>query len=78
MCDQCQALRINGVLCHETGCPVAWKGHAVDCFVCGCEFVPEEKYDRTCPDCRADLDAQADEREEAQRENGEWLDDDDR
>lgn len=21
MCDQCQALRINGHLCHETGCP---------------------------------------------------------
>lgn len=20
-CDQCQALRINGVYCHETGCP---------------------------------------------------------
>lgn len=24
-CDGCTPLMINGVLCHETGCPYAWK-----------------------------------------------------
>ena len=43
-CDQCQQLRINGVVCHETGCPNAKKRwmpereawvRFVDCFECG-------------------------------------------
>jgi hypothetical protein len=33
-CDQCEAAMINGVFCHETGCP---KGRAKKpCFECGC------------------------------------------
>lgn len=24
-CDGCNPCMINGVLCHETGCPYAWK-----------------------------------------------------
>ena len=29
-CNQCEALMINGVFCHETGCPNSrklWSGH---------------------------------------------------
>src|SRR5271170_814608 len=50
-CEQCQALRVNGVPCHEPGCPDAWRDRDVDCFECGCPFRPESRYDRTCPDC---------------------------
>jgi len=50
-CESCDSLTINGVFCHEVGCPDAWKNHPVACFQCGFDFIPEEKYDRTCPDC---------------------------
>jgi hypothetical protein len=44
-CDQCTALMINGVLCHETGCPNTRARFDDDqdtwikqrkCFDCGC------------------------------------------
>jgi hypothetical protein len=38
-CDQCEALRINGVYCHETGCPNAWKQAKGYCDNCG-ELLP--------------------------------------
>ena len=44
-CNQCEALMINGVFCHETGCP-NWNSHydvesgewikQRKCFECGC------------------------------------------
>lgn len=45
-CDQCEASRINGVFCHETGCPNSRKTWDADrqewvkfvkCFTCGCD-----------------------------------------
>lgn len=45
-CDQCEALMINGVFCHETRCPNAKKRYdvendtwykAYECFNCGRE-----------------------------------------
>jgi hypothetical protein len=43
-CDQCEALRINEVFCHETGCPNSRKTYRygawiaiVECPECGCE-----------------------------------------
>lgn len=43
-CDQCEACMINGVFCHETGCPNSrreWiNGDWVDvriCWECGCK-----------------------------------------
>jgi hypothetical protein len=43
-CDQCEALMINGVFCHETGCPNSKKTYrygawirVIECFECGCE-----------------------------------------
>jgi hypothetical protein len=42
-CPQCQMLAINGVACHETGCPnqnARWDGEEWvkqrKCFECGC------------------------------------------
>ena len=41
-CERCDALMINGVFCHEIGCPNSrgvWDGDTWvsqrDCFVCG-------------------------------------------
>lgn len=43
-CDQCEMLSINGVPCHETGCPNArkqWDGEqwraVFNCRECGCQ-----------------------------------------
>ena len=43
-CDQCQSARINGVFCHERGCPNQgkfWEDGAwvqyYECFDCGCD-----------------------------------------
>ena len=55
-CDQCEALSINGVACHETGCPNSWKDPAtgepytVKCKFCGCDFTPEDKDQYLCSD----------------------------
>lgn len=51
-CDQCQMLSINGVPCHEIGCPnmgAKWiDGEWVkfyECRDCGCEVVKGESCD---------------------------------
>lgn len=49
MCQSCQALRINGVLCHEIGCPDAWKDYSRVCKWCGSTFVPDDR-DQICCD----------------------------
>jgi len=45
-CDQCEMLSINGVTCHEIGCPNSKKTWVeerqewvlfIECFVCGYE-----------------------------------------
>ena len=43
-CDQCEMLSINGVACHEQGCPNTFKTWEngewvkyVKCFECGCD-----------------------------------------
>lgn len=50
-CDQCNVLYINGVRCHETGCPEAWRDHTVECGDCGCDFQPDERHQTICDDC---------------------------
>ena len=55
-CDGCAPSRINGVLCHESGCPDAWRDYQVACYTCGDGFFPEEKGIMVCPDCRPDND----------------------
>ena len=48
MCKSCEALMINKVLCHERGCPDAWKDYTRECKWCGSEFKPEEKWQEFC------------------------------
>ena len=49
MCDSCEAAMINGVLCHETGCPDAWKDETRECEWCGKKFKPVERHTgKTC------------------------------
>jgi len=48
LCDQCDALVINGVLCHEFECPNAWRGAVRQCAWCGQEFKPENKFQKCC------------------------------
>ena len=47
-CDSCEALMINGIYCHETGCPEAWRDKVLECRECGCEFTPEWRLQRYC------------------------------
>lgn len=52
MCNSCVALTINGVYCHEHGCPDAWKDEVRECEWCGTDFKPEGKADVFCSeDC---------------------------
>ena len=50
-CDGCSPCIINGVLCHEKGCPEAWKDSRAECRECGCEFYPIEQGQRFCDIC---------------------------
>jgi hypothetical protein len=60
-CDGCNPSRINGVLCHEAGCPDAWRDQAVECSECGSDFSPEERFRRVCEDCARAADEWEDE-----------------
>lgn len=52
-CDSCQLVRINGAVCHETGCPEAWK-RVRSCRECGQRFVPDERGQTCCDEeCHA-------------------------
>lgn len=57
-CSQCEAMMINGVYCHETGCPEAWKTEEVKCRNCGFDFLPEEEGRNICDDCISEADNQ--------------------
>lgn len=48
MCDSCDALTINGVYCHEHGCPDAWKDSVRECKWCGNPFQLEEQHQKCC------------------------------
>lgn len=47
-CASCEALMINGVYCHELGCPDAWKDEVRECKWCGRAFKPKEKPQHCC------------------------------
>jgi hypothetical protein len=49
-CSQCEALMINGVYCHETGCPEAWRDERRECGWCGQVFRPEIHHAICCDD----------------------------
>jgi len=53
-CPSCEVLRIQGMRCHETSCPNAWREERRECLWCGSEFVPEERWQAYCDyDCFA-------------------------
>ena len=41
-CPNCDAKRINGLICHEHGCPTPYIGKTLECANCGTKFKPEE------------------------------------
>lgn len=55
-CDGCSPSMIQGVLCHERGCPDAWRDYRVGCFECGFSFYPESRDHRICQDCMESLE----------------------
>jgi hypothetical protein len=53
-CSACEMVTINGVPCHETGCPEAWRDYDRECAWCGTRFRPENRYQFCCdPSCDA-------------------------
>ncbi len=63
-CDQCEAAMINGIFCHETGCPNQKKTWLADraewvrflaCFECGCD-VEEGTYCGCCPETGGEVE----------------------
>ena len=54
-CDQCTILHINGVKCHESGCPVSWRDYDQPCGECGTDFRPATKHQSICDGCNYDL-----------------------
>jgi hypothetical protein len=48
VCHSCELLRINGVVCHETGCPDAWQDAVRKCKWCGQPFTPEHRNQVCC------------------------------
>jgi hypothetical protein len=52
-CDGCNPSMLNGVLCHERGCPDAWRDLPHACKWCGAEFFPEYSGQACCVEsCR--------------------------
>jgi hypothetical protein len=51
-CKSCEVLVINGLRCHETGCPDAWRDYERECRWCGQPFQPENRWQVCCSeDC---------------------------
>jgi hypothetical protein len=42
-CDSCEVLVVNNVICHEQGCPDAWKDEIRSCKCCGTKFKPTSR-----------------------------------
>jgi hypothetical protein len=53
-CDSCEVLVINNVICHETGCPNAWKDEVRECKWCGQRFKPADRDQYFCEDSCAE------------------------
>ena len=48
VCKSCETLYVNGRLCHERGCPDAWKDVRRECRNCGGAFRPTEARQQFC------------------------------
>ena len=49
-CNSCEVLYINGLKCHEHGCPDAWRDEIRECKYCGIKFKPEDPLQDCCSD----------------------------
>ena len=47
-CNGCSPSMINGMFCHESGCPDAWRDEVRECRWCGSDFKPESAGDQFC------------------------------
>jgi len=47
-CDGCYLAMVNGVPCHEQGCPEAWRDSVRTCCWCGQEFSPSDESQVCC------------------------------
>jgi predicted amidophosphoribosyltransferase len=47
-CDQCQQIRINGIVTHELNCP----NQAHECFECETQIPKKQRY---CEDCAEEM-----------------------
>lgn len=43
-CDQCQQIRINGIVCHEIGCP----NQTHECRECETQIPLKQRYCESC------------------------------
>jgi len=52
-CNSCEVTYVDGVKCHEHGCPDAWKDNEKECRWCGALFTSIAE-NRTCcsEECR--------------------------
>ena len=50
LCNSCDCIFINGVKCHEHGCPDSWKDYKKECKWCGQEFKPDARDQNFCSD----------------------------
>ena len=51
-CDGCDPSTINGVLCHESGCPESHKDYPEECKWCGQDYFKEYRFQTCCSeDC---------------------------
>lgn len=58
LCARCEIVVINGVRCHEAGCPDSWKDTRRECRWCGAEFTPESVHQQFCTEeCREDFNS---------------------
>lgn len=47
-CNSCELLVINGIVCHEVGCPDRWRDEIRECGECGSRFKPQYSEQRFC------------------------------
>jgi hypothetical protein len=50
-CPSCNVSMINGVRCHENGCPDAHKEYKKECPGCGSSFYPKTRHQKYCHRC---------------------------
>jgi hypothetical protein len=53
-CESCDSCYIQGVFCHETGCPDSHVGTVEGCLWCGREFEPESRDQKFCDESCAE------------------------